>query len=111
MNVVVLQGTLSSEPVEVTLPSGTNIMNWDVTTETSDGKRSVPVQWAEPTKRIRDFGKGDDVVVLGTVRRRFFRSGGSTAARTEVLASLVAKPTQSVAVSRLLERARSNLEC
>ncbi len=111
MNVVVLRGTLSSEPMEVTLPSGTNIMNWNVTTETSDGKRSVPVQWVGPTKRVRDFAKGDDVVVLGAIRRRFFRSGGSTAARTEVLASSVAKPTQAVAVSRLLARARNDIEC
>jgi len=111
MNVVVLRGTLSSEPVELTLPSGTNIMNWDVTTETSEGKRSVPVQWDEPTKRVRDYGKGDDVVVLGAIRRRFFRSGGTTSARTEVLASSVAKPTQSAAVSRLLTQARDHMDC
>ena len=111
MNVVVVRGTLSSEPMERTLPSGTNIMNWDVTTETSEGRSSVPVQWADPPKRVRDFEKGDEVVIFGELRRRFFRSGGSTTARTEVVASLVAKPTQAVAVSRLLTRARGDLEC
>ncbi len=109
MNIVVLQGTLSSEPVERTLPSGDNIMNWEVTTTTSVGKRSVPVQWDDPPKRALAIGEGDEVVVLGTIRRRFFRAGGVTASRTEVVASAMAKPSQKVAVSKLLLEAQDQL--
>lgn len=109
MNIVVLQGMLSSEPTERTLPSGQNIMNWNVSTETENGRLSVPVQWNEPNKRVCDFVEGDHVVVLGQVRRRFFTAGGATAARTEVLGSEVAKPTQRATVGRILDRARDEL--
>lgn len=109
MNIVVLQGTLSSEPTERTLPSGRNVLNWDLTTNTPEGRSSVPVQWDEPSQRVCDFVEGDELVVLGRVRRRFFRSGGATAARTEVLATRVAKRTQTASVGRLLDQARDDL--
>ena len=108
MNIVVVQGTLSSEPVERTLASG-NVMNWEVTTVVDGKKRSVPVLWEEPTKRVQAFDEGDEVVVLGTIRRRFFQADGITASRTEVLADGVAKPTQKVGVAKLLDIARTQL--
>ena len=109
MNLVVLQGTLSSEPIERTLASGLNVMSWDVVTETDLGRSTVPVQWNDPSSRVRDLGEGDRVVVIGHVRRRFFRARGQTIARTEVVGAQVAKPSQKVTVSRLLEQARSTL--
>lgn len=102
MNIVVLQGMLSSEPVERTLTDGRNVMDWIVATETSDGRSKAPVQWEEPSKRIRDFVEGDEVVVVGQVRTRFFRAGGATLARTEVVASGAARARQRAAVGRLL---------
>lgn len=109
MNIVVLQGMLSTEPVERTLPSGENVMNWVVATETEDGRRSVPVQWSDPSARVRDFVEGDVVVVVGLVRSRFFRAGGALVGRTEVVASSVAKPTQRVTVGRLFEHVCAEL--
>lgn len=109
MNLVVLQGTLSSEPVERTLASGVNVMHWDVVTQTDLGRHTVPVQWNDPSRRVCDYAEGDDVVVLGVVRRRFFTSGGKTEARTEVVGAEVAKPTQKVTVTRVLDRARTVL--
>ena len=109
MNIVVLQGALSSEPVERTLPSGANVMNWEVTTITEAGKKSVPVQWDDPPKQALAISEGDEVVLLGTIRRRFFRTGGITASRTEVLATAVAKPSQKVAVAKLLTQAKAHI--
>lgn len=109
MNVVVLRGTLSSEPRERTLPSGTNVLNWEVTTRTDAETRSVPVQWTDPPKAALEFDAGEDVVVLGTIRRRFFRAGGATASRTEVVAELAARPNRKAAVAKLLERAGDRL--
>ena len=109
MNIVVLQGTLSSEPVERTLPSGTNIMNWELTTQTEAGKRSVPVQWDDPSGPVLRYGEGDEVVVFGQIRRRFFQAGGATASRTEVVAAAAAKPSQKAAVAKLLQRAQDDL--
>ena len=109
MNIVVLQGTLSKEPLERTLPSGANVMSWDVATETEAGRRTVPVQWDEPSKRVCAYSEGDEVIVLGEIRRRFYRAGGSTSASTEVLGAEVAKPSQKATVARMLDRAISVL--
>lgn len=110
MNVVVLQGTLSSEPIERTLPSGLNVMNWDVVTIIEGRKQSVPVQWNDPPKKALAIVEGDAVVVFGTVRRRFYQAGGATLSRTEVVAQEVAKPTQRVGVAKLLAQARGEID-
>ena len=109
MNIVVLRGTLSSEPRERLLPSGTVVTNWEVTTRVEGKAQSVPVQWDTPTAAIRACSEGDEVVVTGRVRRRFFRAGGATASRTEVVASAFARPGQKVALAKLLERAAEQL--
>ena len=106
MNVVVVQGTLSSEPRERLLPSGSTIVNWEVTTSPSSGpKLSVPVQWEDPGVSIRSCSEGDEVMVLGTIRRRFFSANGIRASRVEVHASVFANPARAAAVSRLRKKA------
>ncbi len=93
MNIVILEGSLSSTPRSRTLPSGDELIQYEVTTDAAgDGPRqSVPVSWLRPSRAPRvDFG--DQVVVVGTVQRRFFRTGGGTQSRTEVAAALVTKP-------------------
>jgi len=109
MNVVVLQGTLSSEPVERTLPSGANVMDWQVTTEVEGVKLSVPVTWDDPPRRALQIDTGDSVVVLGTVRRRFFTAGGVTQSRTEVVARRMATPRQRATLAKLLVEAQEEL--
>lgn len=107
MNIVVIQGTLSSEPVERTLPSGETLTSLEVTTR-ADGEaaRSVPVV---TTRSVGSLAGGDEVVVVGCVRRRFFRAAGSTQSRTEVEARSVLRAGQSVRVARLIESVRDEL--
>ena len=50
---------------------------------------TVPVVWHNPSTSAAKITEGDDVVVVGRVRRRFFRVAGSTASRTEVHADTV----------------------
>jgi hypothetical protein len=92
MNVTVLCGTLSSNPVWRTLPSGSSVVSMEVTTKSDFETRStVPVSVVDPT-RVRELERlaaGDAVVVIGETRRRFFRAGGATGSRTEVRASQV----------------------
>ena len=109
MNIVVLRGTLSSEPIERTLPSGTTVMDWSVTTDVDGRKVSVPVQWTDPNRAVQKFDEGDPVIVFGTVQRRFFRSNGMLTSRTEVVGEQVTKPTQRVATEELLAGAQSQL--
>lgn len=91
MNIVVLTGALSSDPKQRELPSGDELVSYEVSTDTGDGVASVPVAWFNPS-RPPAVAKGDTVTVVGIARRRFFRAGGGAASRTEVVATVVAKP-------------------
>ena len=93
MNIVIISGHLSSEPRRTELPSGSVLWSLDVTTPAADGARSVPVVWAgELAESV--WGPGTEVVVAGHCRRRFFRAGGITQSRTEVVASSIVEVTR-----------------
>lgn len=85
-NLVVLRGAVTVEPALRELKAGV-VLQFDVHTGLVDGRTTtVPVAWHDPTpSQTSSFGAGDDVVVVGTVRRRFFRVGGQTQSRTEVI--------------------------
>lgn len=90
MNVVLMQGTLSRDPETRSLPSGDVLMSFDLATRfEGEPTVSAPVVWFEPTEAGSALAAGDAVVVVGRVRRRFFRSGGTTQSRTEVVAQRV----------------------
>lgn len=94
VNVAVLVGSLSSDPVERTLPSGDVVVSYEVTSRSELlGTQTVPVAWFNAPKRRQKLRAGDAVVILGHVRRRFFRAGGATASRTEVVADRVVRRT------------------
>lgn len=93
-NLVVLRGTLSRDPEPRALPSGDSLVAYEVTVRPEGGggtarAESVPVAWFDPPAAATALVAGDDVVVVGRVRRRFFRAGGATASRTEVVAARV----------------------
>jgi single-strand DNA-binding protein len=90
-NLAIVQGTLSSDPRRRELPSGDEVMNYEITTEIDGLRTSVPVAWFSP-KRPPAVAQGDAVVAVGFVRRRFFQAGGGAASRTEVVAEVVARP-------------------
>ena len=109
MNVVVLRGTLQDEPLERTLSSGVTVTNWEVRAADTETVQTVPVQWEDADRRVQAITAGDEGGVLGTIRRRFFRTGGATAARTEVLGAQMAKPTQRKAMAKVLNHAQAAL--
>ena len=106
MNVVLIEGTLSSDVRVKELPSGATVATLEVTTRTLEGSvASVPVDWfvSDPP----DWPAGTEVVVLGSVQRRFFRAGAATQSRTSVLAERVASGADrrgAAAVRRRLSR-------
>jgi len=107
VNVVVVRGTLSSPPVWRDLPSGSSAVALEVTTEDSDGsKSSVPITMVDPRRpqEIEVLATGDEVAVIGIVRRRFFRTGSGTASRTEVVAEDVIRPSQRARLRKSLDR-------
>lgn len=92
LNVVAIRGCLSRPAEERVLPaSGDRVVGLDLTVRREGSERadSVPVVWHDPPALASTLDTGDEVVVVGHVARRFFRAGGSTQSRTEVVASAV----------------------
>lgn len=94
-NLVVLVGRLARPPEVRLLPSGDRLVTYEITVA-RDGERaeSVPVVWIEAPARAEELGVDETVTVVGRVRRRFFKTGGLTQSRTEVVAELVAPARQ-----------------
>jgi single-strand DNA-binding protein len=91
LNIAVLRGVCSS-PAEVrVLPSEQVLVQLQITTRVDDRAVSVPVAVLEPAAWVENLDTGDEVVVVGHVRRRFFRAGGATASRVEIEAETVAR--------------------
>lgn len=103
MNLVVVSGTLSSDPRCTELPSGELRWSIDVSTPSSDGVLTVPVAWHGALPGAH-WAKGTDVCVAGQVRRRFFRVGGVTQSRTEVVAQSIVELTRRGSAAAALRR-------
>ncbi len=90
MNVAILRGRLSRPPEERLLPSGDVVVSYDVTVpRPRERAETAPVAWVNPPASAADLDVDVEVVVVGRVRRRFFRAGGATRSRTEVVAERV----------------------
>ncbi|QGG95216.1 hypothetical protein [Actinomarinicola tropica] len=101
LNVAVLCGTLSSDPVARTLPSGDVLHALEITVRVLDQPAdTVPVVTATLPSGV---AAGSEVLVVGRVRRRFFRAGSSTASRTEVVAERVVPTGRRAAARRVVE--------
>jgi single-strand DNA-binding protein len=110
MNIVILRGVLSRPPEERELPSGDRIVTYEVTVPSPDGRsETVPVVWSPPAGRGW-WDAGEAVVVTGRVRRRFFRAGGATQSRTEVVADRVVKGGDVRRARRVFEQALAAVE-
>jgi single-strand DNA-binding protein len=105
-NVVVLIGRLA-RPVQLRhLPSGDAIAEYQLTVR-RDGQRaeSVPVVWESPPAAAGDHDTDSELLVVGRVRRRFFRAGARTESRTEVVAEAVVPCRQAKRVRAALSEA------
>jgi single-strand DNA-binding protein len=104
MNLALIQGAVHGA-LTVREVGGGLTVSFDVRVEADShplGVSMVPVlmvgQRAAP-----NLADGDAVTVVGAVRRRFFRSGGTTQSRTEVVASTAVRGAKSG--QRAIERA------
>jgi single-strand DNA-binding protein len=97
-NLVVLRGDVVGEPVSRELPGGRVVVQFDVRTSGS----TVPVAWFDPPNPPQT---NDRVVVIGCVQRRFFRVGGATQSRTEVVAEQVVPARRAAKASSLIAAA------
>ncbi len=93
-NLAIISGTVTNDPQTRELPGGGVVVQFDVATKlVTDGRNvsvPVPISWHDPSPAgVAMLAEGVEVMVLGTVRRRFFRVGGATQSRTEVVAEAV----------------------
>ena len=102
MNLVILRGALARPPEVRDLRSGDVVIEYDVVVAGPEGTPAehVPVVWFAPPPGAAELEPESAVVVVGRVRRRFFRSGGSTQSRTEVVADKVIPARRAKAAER-----------
>lgn len=82
----------------------------EVTVAEPEGTTTAPVSWLDPPSDLDlDLDVGSPVAVLGSVRRRFFRTGAGTQSRTEVAALQVVRADDRAQLRRLLARAHARL--
>lgn len=111
MNVVVVQGILSRVPEERELASGSRVVSYSVRTNRSaEPAEAVPVVWVDPPAAGLAIEVGSEVVAVGRVRSRFYRSGGAVQTRTEVVADVVLVADQKRRVRTAIRRAAQTLE-
>jgi single-strand DNA-binding protein len=91
LNLAVIAGTCSSPADVRVLPSEEVLVQLQVTTRLDGRAVSVPVAVLRPAAWVENLDTGDEVVVVGHVRRRFFRAAGATASRVEIEAEIVAR--------------------
>jgi single-strand DNA-binding protein len=110
-NVVALVGRLARPAESRELPSGDRLVTYELTVR-RPGERAdtVPVVWFDAPARAAELAVDEQVVVVGRIRRRFFRAGGGTQSRTEVVADIVVAARQVKRARSALEAARARLE-
>lgn len=105
-NVAVVKGRLARPVEERELPSGGRLSGFEVTVRPPEGKaETVPVVWFDAPASCAAMAVDDEVVVVGRVRRRFFKAGGGTQSRTEVVAETVLPARQAKKVAAAVDRA------
>ncbi|CAN5187180.1 hypothetical protein BH18ACT4_BH18ACT4_06650 [soil metagenome] len=101
-----LRGNLSRAPHESVLASGDRLVRYEVTTRVGEGPAdSVPVSWLAAPAAASRLAAGEEVVVVGRVRRRWFRRGSAAESRTEVAADAVVAGRHATRARKAIERA------
>lgn len=110
VNIAVVRGILSRPVERRLLASGASVVQLDVTVVVDGGpNETVPVAWADAPATADGWEPGDELVVVGRVRRRFFRTAQGTASRTELVASAVVRTADRRRVRSLLGRVAGEL--
>lgn len=102
-NLSILVGVLSRDAELRELPSGDEVLSLELTVRASDAPaESVPVAWHGAPASAARWPAGEELLVVGRVRRRFFRAGGGTQSRTEVVASAAVPTRRRAAANKAL---------
>jgi single-stranded DNA-binding protein len=109
-NLTVLVGTLARPPERRELPSGDSVLGLEVSTRVDGGPlETANVAWHGAPAAAERWLDGEQVLVVGRTRRRFFRVAGRTESRTEVVAAVAMPTRRAVAARSALEAAAGTL--
>jgi single-strand DNA-binding protein len=105
-NLTILVGVLSRNAELRTLPSGDHLLALELTVRPEGAHaESVPVAWPSSPASAAAWQAGEELLVTGRVRRRWFRAGGSSQSRTEVVASRIVPTRRRAAAGKALDAA------
>lgn len=90
-NLAIVRGICSSAPECRVLPNESKLYQLQITTRVDGRAMSVPVAILDPAAWVPKLECGDEIVIVGAVRRRFFRAGGTTASRVEIEADTICR--------------------
>jgi single-strand DNA-binding protein len=110
LNLAVVRGEVSSPPDVRVLPSEAVLVQLQVTTRLETETLSTPVAVWNPPAWVEELEPGTEIVVIGRVRRRFFRAGGATASRVELEADVVARANDRRRVRAAARKVNAALE-
>lgn len=109
-NLSILVGTLTRAPEPRALPSGDVVLSLELSVRSGTGPaESVPAAWFRAPARAVGWTAGEELAVVGRVRRRFFRAGGATQSRTEVVVTTAVPTRRAAAAGRALGEAVAEL--
>ncbi len=112
INLAILRGAASGAPEIRQLPSGRRLASFSVRTHAlGPPATSVPVAAWDPSAWIEAVDEGDELIVAGSVRRRFYRAvTGSLASRVELEAAVVGRASDARKIRRARHLAEEALE-
>ncbi len=110
LNLAVVRGEVSSPPDVRVLPSEAVLVQLQVTTRLETETLSTPVAVWNPPAWVEELEPGTEIVVVGRVRRRFFRAGGATASRVELEADVIARASDRRRVRAAVRKVNAALE-
>jgi hypothetical protein len=95
VNLAVLRGVCSNAPEVRVLESGRRLASLALRTHGPGARAtSVPVTVWEPPAWLESVDAGEELVVVGAVHRRFFKTATGLAAKAEVEAAYIARATR-----------------
>jgi hypothetical protein len=114
INLAVVRGAASGLPELRQLPSGRRLATFAIRTHAlGPPATSVPIAAWDPPAWLETVEPGDELIVAGCLRRRFYRgSAGNLASRVELEAAAVGRATdarQTRRVQRMSEDALGQL--
>jgi len=96
INLAVVRGAASGSPEFRQLPSGRRLATFAIRTHAlTPPATSVPIAVWDPPAWLETLEPGEDLVVAGCVRRRFFRAhAGTLGSRVELEAAVVGRASE-----------------